>query len=74
MSIRKLVERVTSGTTSALSEADTALSRIAEANPSLNAFVYVDADGVREAARDVDRRVGNGERLALAGVPMVLSN
>ena len=70
MSIRKLVEQVTSGTTSALSVADTALSRIAEANPSLNAFVYVDAEGARAAARDVDRRVANGERLALAGVPV----
>lgn len=47
------------------------LARIAELNPTLNAFIHVDADGAREAARAVDARLAAGEELGpLAGVPI----
>lgn len=56
-------------TASELTEA--ALARIAEVNDTINAFVAVDADGAREQAEAIDRRIGEGEPVGpLAGIPL----
>ncbi|MDQ7990469.1 MAG: amidase [Candidatus Dactylopiibacterium sp.] len=44
--------------------------RIAALDPALNAFVDFDADLLQRQAREVERRLAAGERLALAGVPV----
>ena len=44
--------------------------RIDAVNESLNAFVSLDRDGARARARDVDRRLAQGEDLPLAGLMM----
>ena len=51
------------------------LDRIAEVDPLLHAFLYVDADGALTTAQAVDRRRAAGEELpALAGVPIALKD
>ncbi len=60
------------GRLSALGLVEECLERIAAGNDELNAFVFLDPDGARRAAEDVDRQVarGEGDRLGpLAGVP-----
>ncbi|MCH9815999.1 MAG: Asp-tRNA(Asn)/Glu-tRNA(Gln) amidotransferase subunit GatA [Actinomycetia bacterium] len=51
------------------------LDRIAEVDPQLHAFLYVDAEGALATAASVDRRRDAGEELpALAGVPIALKD
>jgi len=45
-----------------------ALDVIDDKNPSLNAFTYVDADGVHQSAKLIDHRIAQGEKLPLAGL------
>lgn len=47
-----------------------ALDRIEQADPVLSAFIEVWADDALRRAGEVDARVGAGERLPLAGVPI----
>src|SRR5574337_459337 len=47
-----------------------ALARIAAANPSLNAFITVDAEGALTAARAADERLARGEAGPLLGIPL----
>jgi amidase len=52
---------------------DAYLSRIEEANPSLNAITVTLADSARAAAAEVDRAIARGEKLGpLAGVPFTI--
>lgn len=51
-----------------------AITRIENLNPGLNAIVRFDAAWAREQARIVDQRLRSGERLALAGVPLVVKD
>jgi len=55
---------------SALELTDAALARIAAAQPTLNAFVSVDPDGARAAAKAADAARAKGEGGALAGIPL----
>jgi aspartyl-tRNA(Asn)/glutamyl-tRNA(Gln) amidotransferase subunit A len=46
------------------------VKRIEASNKELNAFVYLDLDAARKAAKEIDRRIGRGEDPGpLAGVP-----
>ena len=61
---------VRSGDLPALQAVEDALAVIAAKNPPLNAFVMLDPDGAREAAREIDAKVARGEDPGpLAGVP-----
>jgi Asp-tRNA(Asn)/Glu-tRNA(Gln) amidotransferase A subunit family amidase len=66
-----IADRVRSGDVSAKEVLETFLERIDEHNEALNAIVYLDADGARAQAADVDRRIAAGEDPGpLAGVPI----
>jgi aspartyl-tRNA(Asn)/glutamyl-tRNA(Gln) amidotransferase subunit A len=63
-------EAVRSGQRRAVEVLEERLEAIAAANPTLNAFVYLDHDGARRAAEAVDAKVAAGEDPGpLAGVP-----
>lgn len=60
------------GELSATELVDTAFERIAATNDALNAFVYLDAEGARRSAAEIDRAVVEGRADELgpfAGVP-----
>jgi amidase len=62
-------ERVRSGTLTPEQTLQAALERIADAQPQLNTFAWVDADAARAQAQTVAARLAAGEHLPLAGVP-----
>ena len=65
---------IRAGDVSAQALVETLLDRCARAAP-LNAFISLDPDAVRAAAREADQRRRRGERLgALHGVPLVLKD
>lgn len=54
---------------------DATLVAIERANPHLNAFIHIDEDGARAAARELQRRLRTGEDVgALAGVPTAMKD
>ncbi|HLP23624.1 MAG TPA: Asp-tRNA(Asn)/Glu-tRNA(Gln) amidotransferase subunit GatA [Microbacteriaceae bacterium] len=62
---------LSAGEVSAREVTDAHLDRIAAAEPSVHAFLHVNAEGARAAADDIDRKRAAGEELgALAGVPV----
>ena len=65
-----IAEAVRRGERKAVDVLDQCLARIESANPTLNAFVHVDADLARREAERVDAAVARGEDPGpLAGVP-----
>jgi len=70
-----LIAQLTSGSLTARQLTETSLSRIAEHNPALNAFVSVDADGALSQADDIDRRRKSGQPVGrLAGLPIAIKD
>jgi aspartyl-tRNA(Asn)/glutamyl-tRNA(Gln) amidotransferase subunit A len=66
-----LAEAVQRGELRAEAVTEFFLTRIAQLNPALNAFIAHDAERARETARAVDIKRARGERLGrLAGVPV----
>jgi Asp-tRNA(Asn)/Glu-tRNA(Gln) amidotransferase A subunit family amidase len=54
---------------------DAHLGRIAEQNPKINAFVYIDAQGAKNAAKRADEAVTTGAQLGpLHGVPVTIKS
>lgn len=71
---RQAAAWVAAGEVSAVEVARSALARLAQANPALNAVVDHDPDWTLGQARDVDRRIAAGEALPLAGVPVTVKD
>ncbi|MFE5837396.1 amidase [Arthrobacter sp. NPDC056493] len=66
---------VRSGQRSAVAFIEDSLSRIAEANTSINAFVEVRGNAARQAAAAIDEAVARGESVGpLAGVPVAIKD
>jgi aspartyl-tRNA(Asn)/glutamyl-tRNA(Gln) amidotransferase subunit A len=70
-----LAQDLRAGRTSSAELAEQALRAIAELDPPLNAFVTVDADGARAAARRADDELAGGtDRGPLHGVPVAVKD
>ncbi len=75
MSAADMARRIRARDLSPVEVVDACLARIEARNPSLTAFVYVDAEGARERAREAERKVMAGEALGpLHGVPSALKD
>jgi len=71
ITVEGLAGRVRSGSLSAAAITEAALDRIDRLNPSLNAFVAIDADSARAQAAAIDERIVAGDEVGpLAGVPI----
>ncbi|GAB3521415.1 Asp-tRNA(Asn)/Glu-tRNA(Gln) amidotransferase subunit GatA [Phytohabitans suffuscus] len=71
MSAAQLAGVIAHGEASATEVTEAHLTRIAEVDDRVHAFLHVDAEGARAAALDVDERRSAGEPLGpLAGVPV----
>src|SRR5262250_2199459 len=73
--IRELSRALKARHTTAEAIVDACLERIAERNPTLNAFITVFDDDARKQARDADREIAAGRhRGPLHGVPISLKD
>ena len=71
VTVEALAASVRQGERTALDVTDAALARIERDDPSLNAFVAVEADRAREEAAAIDARIAAGEDAGpLAGIPI----
>ena len=74
-SATQIAADVRSGTSSATAELERTLTVIEQRNAELNVFLYVDVEGARAAAAQIDARVARGEDVGpLAGVPIALKD
>ncbi|MCO4317885.1 amidase [Phyllobacterium sp. 21LDTY02-6] len=74
MSAREIAAAVNTGRLSAIDAVRAHLAIISERNPSLNAIVAIDSGKSLQQARIVDERIGGGECLPLAGVPIIVKD
>ena len=71
VTVEALAAMVRDRTLTAAAVTEHALERIEALNPTLNAFVALDADGARSAASSIDARLDSGEDVGpLAGIPI----
>lgn len=66
--------QLAAGETTSRALVDAALQRIAETQPTINAFRVVLAESARAEADEADRRLAAGERLPLLGVPVAVKD
>jgi Asp-tRNA(Asn)/Glu-tRNA(Gln) amidotransferase A subunit family amidase len=68
-----LADAVREGRLKAAEVIEVFLDRIRRFDPEIRSFVYVDVEGSRRQAEEIDRRVGGGEDPGpLAGVPVAV--
>ena len=71
VTVQELARRVRDHELSASEVTEAALTRIAEVNPTLNAFVAIDADAAHAQAAVIDARLAAGQDVGhLAGIPI----
>jgi aspartyl-tRNA(Asn)/glutamyl-tRNA(Gln) amidotransferase subunit A len=75
ITINEVWKRVASGELKSETLTEECLSKIAELNPTLNAFITVTADEALEQARRADREIAAGRRIGpLHGIPLSLKD
>lgn len=73
--VEDLVARVRAREVSARELTEVALRRVDEVNPTINAFVAVDAETALAHARGIDDRLAHGEEIGpLAGMPLAVKD
>lgn len=71
---RDIAAAVSASKLDAVEVTEAFLARIEKANPALNALVRFEPEAARREASDVSRRARDGERMPLAGVPVVVKD
>src|SRR5271167_1941530 len=71
LSIGELADRLAGRQVSSVELTRHFLARIERLNPRLNALITLTADQALESAASADRRLGNGERGRLLGIPLI---
>src|SRR5271166_2874587 len=71
LSIGELADRLAGRQISSVELTRHFLARIERLNPSLNALITLTAEQALERAASADRRLGNGERGRLLGIPLI---
>lgn len=75
LSIREMGAGLRDGSLTASAVLDHYLKRIEHLNPALNAIVYIDAEGARQAALEADARFAAGKPLGLLdGIPVAIKD
>ena len=75
MTAARIAQALAAGETTSVEVTTQFLDRIAEVEPQVHAFLYVDAEGALAAARAVDEARAAGEDLGpLAGVPIAVKD
>ncbi|MCA0326025.1 MAG: amidase [Proteobacteria bacterium] len=74
LSAREMAAAVQSRQCSALEIARSTIDRLTQVNPALNAVIRHDPTQVIEQAHTVEQRLGRGEQLPLAGVPITVKD
>ncbi|MGK6319975.1 amidase family protein [Sphingomonas sp. DT-204] len=69
---QETVAAIAAGETSARAEVESAIARIESGDAVINAVVVRDFDRARAAADEADRRIMEGERTPLLGLPMTV--
>lgn len=67
-------QSIADGNTSSSQLIESAIERIEESQPTVNAFRVVLAERARQDAAEADRRIAAGERLPLLGVPVAVKD
>jgi aspartyl-tRNA(Asn)/glutamyl-tRNA(Gln) amidotransferase subunit A len=75
LSVAETAQKIAAGEVTAVRIADRMLERIANLDRELGAYLAVDNEGAREAAKAIDQQRASGLRLGpLAGVPIALKD
>lgn len=73
--VEDVAGQVRGGETTARQQVERALSVIEQRNPTIHAFVVVDAEGALAAADEIDQRIQAGDHAGpLAGVPLAVKD
>lgn len=71
LSLCDVADKIATGELSAETVTQTAVDRAKRLQPTLNAFIQLESDDALEAARNIDKRIANGDTVGpLAGVPL----
>lgn len=74
LSAAEMRRRLDAGDITAEELLDAHLERIREIDPIIRAFVTVDEDGARQAAREAQERIEAGEACPLTGIPVAVKD
>ena len=75
LSASETVRLVKSKQLSVVETTEAAIDRIEDRNAALNAVIYLDYDGAKKRARDLENRIMRGDEVGdLAGVPTLMKD
>ncbi len=74
LSLSAAAAKLRSGETTSVALTEAMLARVEKYNPSLNAFLYVNAEGALEQAKQADARIAANDASPLTGIPLAIKD
>lgn len=74
LTLTEAAAKLRSGEITSVALTEAMLARIEKYNPSLNAFLYVNADGALEQAKQADARIAANDASPLTGIPIAVKD